>query len=176
MATNLLLTSNAQVLALINEDNVATVPGGGLILGTHVSFGVPAVNDHPGATTNTKLTVSSVVNSGYVGSVEVVYDRLDLSGFSAYGAAEVVIPENPTLQDVLNSFNQLYDANLELADIDQTVALPDPDFDGETYLLTANAASYAFRGTISVLLSLASTPLSDIITVTSLNGLEFPEA
>jgi len=174
MATDLSLTSSAQVLALINTDNVATVPAGGLILGTHVTFGTAAVNDNPGATTNTKLTVTSAVNSGYVGSVEVEYDRLDLVGFEAYGPAEIIIPDTPTLQDVIDAFNVLYESNLQLEDIDETVTLPEPDFDGETYTLTAKASSYAFIGTIDVVLSLASTPLSTIITNPVLNGLEFP--
>src|SRR5690606_846884 len=141
----------------------------------HIEFDVPAPNTDPEATTNTLLTVHSVVNSGYVGDVQVEYNRLDLDGFTQYGAAEIIIAEDPTHQDILDAFNQLYDANLQLEDIDQTVDLPVPDFDGEIYTLTAAPGSLAYIGTIDVLLSIASTPLSDVITTTVLSGLEFPE-
>lgn len=175
MATDLTLTSQAQVLALINADNAATVPVGGLLLTTHVTFGVPAVNAEGGGVGNTDLIVSSAINSGYVGDVEVNYNRLDLEGFTAFGPAEVIVTEEATLADVLTAFNALYSANLEMADVVNN-ALPEPDFDGENYTLVAAAGSLAYIGDIVVKLSVASTPLNTIITTTTLNGLEFPEA
>lgn len=169
MATNLLLTSAAQLLALINEENSTTLTE------SDVTFGLPSA--HGGANPgDTDVVVSAAANSGYTGTVTVNYNRLDLAGFSIYGAAEVFVPEGATVADIVAAFNALYEANLGVDDYDEAASAPVPDDDGENFTLVADANSLAYSGQIVIVVRLATVALSSVITTTNLDGLEFPPA
>lgn len=169
MATNLLLSSAAQLLALINEQNSTSLTA------SDITFGNPSV--HSGANPgDTDVVVSSAPNSGYTGTVTVNYNRLDLAGFSIYGDAEVFVPEGATVADIVAAFNALYDANLDISDYDEAASAPVPDDDGENFTLVADANSLAYKGQIVIVVRLATVALSTVITTTNLDGLEFPPA
>lgn len=172
MATDISLSSPAQLFALIAEDNVTTI--GSLVIGD-VSFGAPAVNNTGGGVGDTDVVVTAVANSGYSGNVTVNYNRIDLADFSTIGPAlEVTVGEGATVEDIVAAFNAQFGSNLDATDYDSGLSAPVPDDDGEPFTLVANATSLAYRGQISITVYLDSVALSTIITNTSLNGLELP--
>src|SRR5690606_4476850 len=82
---------------------------------------------------------------------------------------------NGNLNDVITAFNEYYDANLSLEeDIDNTTTLPDIDYIGKPYVLTAKEDSLAYQGTIELLVRYPSEQLNDVIVVTAYKGLTYP--
>ena len=171
MATDLSKSSANQLYDLILEDNTGATAAG--LTFAKVTFGAPA--DHAGANPgDTDVVVTAVANSGFSGDVTVNYDRLDLAGFTAYGAAEVTVAAGATVTDIVAAFNALYGAALDISDYDEGASAPIPDDDGEIFTLVADATSLAYKGSIAITVFLNSVALNTVITTTNLNGLEFP--
>ncbi len=168
MATDLSKNSDEQVLALINADNAINLNF------THISFAVPSSLQDDPENKNTQLTVSSVVNSGYKGSVDIKYNRLNLNGFLSYGEPIVVIPIDGDINDILDGFNELYGSNLDFTDIPFGMTLPAIDYEGKEVVLNALTGSYAFIGSITIFVKWPTEDLSTIIPNYHLIGLEFP--
>lgn len=167
-----LKSSAEQVYDLIKATNVATFPQVEVV---DLEYATPSalVGDPSGK--DTSLLVSAGVNTPYIGNVTVKYDRLDLAGFeSNYGSTTLIVPENATPAQIVAAFNAYYDAELDSSDYVNNAVPTPPDFDGETYTLVAAAGSLAYKGSVVLDIQLATTPLSSIITVTELDGLEFP--
>jgi len=165
METDLSKSSADQLLFLINES--ITAPD---LTFSDITLGTPTV----GVAKNTALVVSAVPNSGYSGSVEVQYDRLSLDGFEQYGPAEVIIPVNGTFDDVLDAFNALYGANLDYSDIPTGIDVSSANYAGVPFTINALTTSYAFQGSIDVVVRWPGVQLNTIIVDTHYTGLDFP--
>lgn len=166
MATDLSLSSDNQVLNLIKSSN-----NDADVSFSDVALGIPAPSE---GEKNTILTVSSIPNSRYTGSVDIEYDRLPLDGFLVYGPADLIIPPQGTLNNIVDGFNTLYGANLDYTDIPDNTDISSVDYDGATVTFTALSSSFAYIGDLAVSVKWESTQLSTIILVDMLDGLEFP--
>lgn len=170
----MLKKSAEQIYDLIKATNVVSFPQVDIVA---LTYGTPAVLTGDPSGKDTSLVVSAAVNTPYTGNVTIKYDRLDLEGFeTTYGATQLIVPEGATPADIVAAFNSHYECELESVDYQNNAVPTPPDFDGESYTLVAAAGSLAYKGDIVLSILLASTPLSEIITVTELDGLEFPEA
>ena len=159
------------VLDLINEDNNSA-----LAL-TVVSVALASAGSP--TTKNTLATVTSLPGSGYNGSVDLEYNRLAIGDFvDLYYPNGLLIPqgEATTLFDFLPEINAGLAVNLTAADLaDQPLA----DWEGipnETQEVNAAilAGSLVYTGTLTFTVDSNDIPMSSVITVTVLSGLNLP--
>jgi len=165
------------IFDLINFDNP-----GKTISSTVMGLGVPQAATGQNPVANTTLEVSALPNSGYTGEVAVNYNRLALDGFIAAagitGALEIPVGDAAKFADLIDEINTALGINLTADDyIDGDIG----DWEGtpnETKIIQipADADSYVFLESLSVTLTAEDIPLSDVITVTTLSGLNYPTA
>lgn len=164
------MKSAEQLLALINDTNSLN-----LTL-DDIQFGVPsvvsaeeqAVMEDPA---NTKIILTAKPNRYPIGTVEVVYDRIDLAEFETLAPAEgIVVPIPATHDSVLGAFNAFYYSNLSLEDIDLTVPLPTDFVEDEPLELKAATGSLAYRGSLILVVTPSERQLSDLLNNTDLPG------
>lgn len=154
---------------LINAENNAAVPYSAL------TVGAPAVNTDPAIAGDTLVTMTAKENSGYTGFVTASYSRLDLQ--QLFAGAEIVtlaISTNAeTTRQMVAAIREAYGINLYEEDIvDEPITYLE-DGTAQT-LIRAAEGSYIFAGQIDVAISPVSAELSSILTVTVLNGLNYP--
>lgn len=136
-------------------------------------FGNPEVIPVGPAGENTSLTITSKdIQSTYDGSVPVKYKRLDLADLGTLISTSIKGYNLDTIMDVANRLNQLHGLNFTTDDFDDG---PAGTVDGNgTVTLTAKATSFNWIGTIDFVVSQGARPLGDFLTVTNLNGLNYP--
>ncbi len=160
------MLSKDQVLALINQQ------AGLSLTWEQVEFGEPIAATGETPTRNTEMVITGIPNSGYKGSTTVYYDRIDLVEFETLESHKILqIEGEPTIEKILQAFNDLYGSNLQLDDIrdDHTIPL---DVDGGVeFILRAAAGSYAYRGNATMTLQPADVDLAVAIDDPMLNGL-----
>jgi hypothetical protein len=105
-----------QLLELINSNNPSIVP----FSTVNISFSEPVVDI--GDTWNTKITVSAIPSAGYVGSVDLYYNRIDIAEFGVgiwlFSDTQIT---NDSLIDLLNINRNAF---LLVSDI-EPIAIPD---------------------------------------------------
>lgn len=157
------------VLDLINFDNQSSLTA------SDIAFGIPAVNTDPTPPRNTKLTVTAEPNSGLAGSVEVQYDRVNLSLLAGTMSKEFSVGNATMISDIIPEINARYHVNLAADDyVDASL----PAFAGEPNEIlpvdvVAKAGSLVWIGTYQFNLRAEDIPLSMAITTTTLNGLNY---
>jgi hypothetical protein len=105
-----------QILALINNQNENTVP----FSLSNISFSDPiadSTTDH-----NTKITVESVAGAGYLGSVDLFYNRISLQQIGSF--IWLFSDEPFTPDSVLSILNDSRNAFLVSTDVEQ-LNIPD---------------------------------------------------
>ncbi|ANZ50330.1 putative virion structural protein [Erwinia phage vB_EamM_Phobos] len=179
-------TSDLLVLDFINEKN----PTAELEL-SKVSFDDPRAKTPEDATadgTNTDLTVKARKNSGYIGTQDVDYNRLDgvslFRNVTAY--LDVKLPKTTT--DLLTQLNAQYGLKLTADDIvpadipaDTNPPVTDPDAPDPVpvdHTITFAETCLAYIGTIPVKIGpkpQVGERLSLVIPNTKLDGLVYPD-
>lgn len=171
MKFDILKSGIANILALVNADN-----GQELTL-EQVSISAPAVFADEGGVNprNTQVVVSAVPGSGFAGSQTLRFTRIDLAGVSEQ-AVSIQLDDQSTVASIKAAIVD----QLALADSEVALSITEmPDFAESNEVvvqLSANEGSYGYIGSVSVTLVAPVVPdvqLSDVLTVTDLNGFEY---
>lgn len=136
-------------------------------------FGNPVVIPTGPAGENTSMTITAKdIQSTYDGSVPIKYKRLDLADLATLISTSIKGYNLDTVMDVANRLNQLHGLNFTEEDFTDG---PAGTVDGNgTVTLTAKATSRNWIGTIDFTVTQGARPLGDFLTVTTLNGLNYP--
>lgn len=136
-------------------------------------FGNPVVIPTGPAGENTSMTITAKdIQSTYDGSVPIKYKRLDLADLATLISTSIKGYNLDTIMDVANRLNQLHGLNFTEEDFTDG---PAGTVGGNgTVTLTAKATSRNWIGTIDFTVTQGARPLGDFLTVTNLNGLNYP--
>lgn len=105
------MSKYAKLLELLNADNPNPIP----FDTTNISISEPLVDI--GSDHNTKVTLSSISGTGFIGSVDVFYKRINLTEL---GTDIWLFSEVPFTQDIVMSIlNTTRDAFLVVEDLEQ---------------------------------------------------------
>lgn len=155
---------------LVNASNAAT----GLALTPgQVSFGevTPVAG---GAVEDTAVTVSSVTGSGYRGSVDLQYKRVNLGFMEDLAPGLVIETDVANTRELVGYLNEVFGINLQEEDLVSTAVpalIPDENTD---VVFAAAADSKIFCGETTIPLTKTLITLSTVILVTELDGLYAP--
>jgi Zn-dependent alcohol dehydrogenase len=171
MANRDFTKSDVQILLdQINEDNTSALT---IAL---VSFGAVATDN--GGVRNSKISATALAGSGYSGSVDFLYNRVDLATIPGARSTVFQAGDATNLSDLIDEINVAYQLNLTAADF---VDAPIPAFPGaephetQTIDLVAKAGSLIFVGTLTLTIDANDIPLSNVVTTTTLNGLTYTQ-
>lgn len=165
------------IFDLINYDNP-----GKTISSAVMALGVPLAAAGQNPVANTTLEVTALPDSGYTGAVTVTYNRLPLDGFIAAAGIQgsLILPVGDAINyaDLIPEINTALGINMTDADyvdgvIGEWAGVPN---ETKTIQIPASADSYVFLESLTVTMQAEDIPLSDVITVTTLSGLNYPEA
>jgi len=135
------------LLALIKQVNPLAAP----LTEQDITFSNPTPNSGvsaEGVSWNTKMTVSSVANTGYFGDVDVFFTRLDVD--ELYGALELLSELEPTSDEFLAFLNQNPSLTVAFPDL-QTIAIPSLNVgDIGSISVTADVNSLGVIGTTKI--------------------------
>lgn len=162
------MLSRDQVLALINQSS------GLSLTWEQVEFGEPVAATGETPERNTELVITGIPNSGYRGTATIMYDRINLAEFKPLVTEAVLqVDGEPTIEKLLASFNELFGSNLELEDIrdDHSIPTAAEIEDGLEFTLRAAAASYAYRGDVSLTIQPLDVDIDLAIEDKMLDGL-----
>jgi len=177
-------SSDLLVLDLINEKNTDAH----LEL-SKVTLGEPVANDgDDSADRNSKITLKARKNSGFVGTQDVTYDRLDGLALFRNVTAYLDVKEPTSTTDLLAALNSQYGLGIAVEDITPS-AIPagtnvpptnpdDPDPAPVDHDIVFKDNCFAFLGKIAV--KIGAKPqvgerLSLVVTNTQLDGLQYPD-
>ncbi|QVW55052.1 hypothetical protein pEaSNUABM29_00008 [Erwinia phage pEa_SNUABM_29] len=176
-------TSDLLVLDFINEKN----PQAELEL-SMVTLGDPTPITDEGADRNTGMRLTAKKNSGYIGTQDVTYDRLEGAALFRNVTAYLDVKLPKTSTDLLATLNKQYGLGITVDDITPAV-IPDntnppltnpddPDPAPVDHVITFNDGCYAYLGAIPV--KIGAKPqvgerLSLVVTETKLDGLVYPD-
>lgn len=151
---------------LINRTNGTSVPVEAL------NFGVPSLTRQ--SPNQTAVSVVAKDDSGYNGSVEVIYDRIPLS-FMGVNRPDLIIETHETSMHALIPFlNQVFGIYLTPDDIEDT-PIPVQEPDVYTHItIRAKEGSLVYTGEFDLIFTLPLIELSSLITTWMLDGLYPP--
>lgn len=154
---------------LINAENNSAVPYSALIVGT------PVVNEDSAVAGDTTVRITAKENGPYDGYVVASYNRLDLQElFATADIASLAVSANvQTTRQLVDAVREAYGIALFEEDVVDTPIEYLPDGTAQT-VLTATEGSYIYRGEIGVAISPVTAELSSVLSVTVLNGLNYP--
>ena len=160
------MLSKDQVLALINQSS-------GLSLTfDQVEFDVPIAATGETPERNTELVITGKFNSGFKGTATIHYNRIDLNEFLTLSPLPVIqIEGEPTVEKILDYFNTLYGANLQVEDVRDDLVMPVTLDEAEPFILSAAAGSYAYRGSVELTIQPADIDIDAAIADKMLDGL-----
>lgn len=171
MQIDLLESAAANVVALINDTNTTALTEAELTLGTPTTFATPAENGDR----NTGLTVTSKAGSGYTGAVDVRYNRLDISTYTAATEGlEYQLAEGDTLGDILSTVATALGVVEEAVELDIVEVPTVADGESVTINIAATTDSLLYVGQAAVTVFPSTTPLSSEIVTGDLNGFDQP--
>jgi len=148
---------------------------------TEVTFGTPQVLDGTwqGQLTsrNTGVRVTAKAGSPYQGSKPFSYDRLNLASlnatnFKGYQCSAYNVTSVHGLFPMIAHWTGILFGTDDLEDL----ALVDNGNNTQTATLKAKAGSLGWIGEATLIVSRGAAPLDQLLTVTSLNGLNYPTA
>ncbi|AWN08868.1 putative virion structural protein [Salmonella phage SPAsTU] len=176
-------TSDLLVLDFINEKN----PDAELEL-SKVTLGTPTPLTDEGADRNTGMTLTAKKNSGYIGTQDITYDRLEGTALFRNVTAYLDVKSPKTTTDLLATLNTQYGLKITEDDI-VPASIPDgtnppltnpddPDPAPVDHVITFKEDCYAYLGSIPV--KIGAKPqvgerLSLVVTQTKLDGLVYPD-
>ena len=139
-------------------------------------FSLPQVTAPPAdsdASYNTLITLSSNNPAApYIGSVDIKYNRLDLTDLETLIDIYVYSEKADTTYDVLEPLNNRYGLSLGSEDIED---LPCEEKDGYVLItLQAKSSSLGWIGTLKIPVAIGNLVLEDHLLETHLDGLKYP--
>lgn len=161
------------VLDMINDDN-----------GTHFTDATVSVAQSvtPPTTKNSAITVTALPGSGYTGSDELEYNRLDIAAYADIyfeDGLKIQLGDAGSVIDLLDEINTALGTGLaEGVDIaDQEI----PAWEGipnevKVIDVAVLATSLVYTGTLQFSVDANDIPLSSVITTKVLSGLNLPAA
>lgn len=169
MATNFKQSAHDILVDLVNASNAAT----GLALApSAITFS--AVTFAGGTPELTMVKASATTGSGYRGSVEVIYNRVNMSFMDTLAPLLVIETEAANIRDLAGYLNELFGIQLEAADLVDT-PVPELQSDVNTpVVFAADAASKIFVGQVTLQLTKPRIELASVVPVTTLDGLYAP--
>lgn len=137
-------------------------------------FGASTAIPLEGNTINTSLHIQSKsVQSPFAGEVTVKHTRLDLADLLVLVSADVSANNIGTTVDFALALNKVYGTNFTADDIESTpVTLTDGS---GNVTLVAKATSRGWIGSVTFRLTKGRIQLSEVITTTRLDGLDYPD-
>lgn len=169
MATNFKQSAHAILVDLVNASNAATSLA---LAPSAITFG--AVTAAGGTPEATKVTASATTGSGYRGSVEVTYNRVNMAFMDVLTPGLVIETEAANIRDLVDYLNDVYGIQLEAADLaDTAVPTLQPDVNTPV-VFAADAASKIFVGQVTLQLTKTLIELASVVPVTTLDGLYAP--
>lgn len=169
MATDFTKNADQIIIDLINEANATALTP------ADITFSVPTETES--GNRNTAITITAVANSGYTGTRDLTYDRVDLAQVPGSRNKEFNIGSVTSVFGLLPAINAAYGINLTEADVEDTAM---PTFEGTdplekaTLVITAKPGSLVYRGSVELVIDGNDVDLATLITVTELNGLNYP--
>lgn len=171
--------ANVLVLDLINAVNVDPVTQQPLALAPgEVVFGTPAVVANE-PEWNTQVLCTAANDSKYVGSVTLLYDRLDISVLFRNIKVNLDVQGATTTTDLLNRFNARYGLGVQPADIVPS-AVPPLTAENPSVNATITFADSCLVYFGSLVLTVGPDAavgerLNTVVTQTLLDGLHYPD-
>lgn len=153
------------LLDQINYDNNASAST------DDVTFGVPSANAS-GAARNTTLTISSVVGSGFTGSVDWQYNRVDISVVPGIRSKLITVPAGAVnISDLIPNINLAYGIQLLTTDIVDGVL---PTFSGvpnekHDFVLTMSATCLVYYNFVTLTAFQDGTAYAEVVTADGSN-------
>lgn len=172
MSTSLNKPSVDLIIDLINVANSTSLNS------TKISFEVPSVLSNDPNNHNTGVKVVAVKGSGYIGDVDVTYNRLDIGLLFKNIALNLDVAKPATTKDLLPKLNSKYGLGLTIDDIEDNAV--DMSGDGpHTHTIVMKVASLAYIGQVTT--TIGPDPevgerLDTVILQTNLNGLLYPNS
>lgn len=128
-------------------------------------------------TRNTAVRVTAKAGSPYQGTRQITYDRLDLASLTAanlpgFQCSAYNVTDVHSLLPMLQYWTGIQFTTDDL----ENNALVDNGDNTQTTLLKAKAGSLGWIGQASLTVSHGAAPIDALVTVTSLNGLNYPTA
>lgn len=168
MEINVSNTGVKNVIDLINHTNTTTFTEEDISLGSPEGWTDP--EEISGS--DTRVTVTAIEGSGFEGTVDVTYTRIDLDVLRDGAAVIYEMGESPTLETILTGVASLLGVNEEDVEL-SIVDVPAVEED-VVIQLTAVAGSYLYSGQCDVTLSRQQDPLGGEIASTDLGGFSYP--
>lgn len=169
MATDFTKSAQQILIDLINESNATALTV------ADVTFSAPTVQ--ASGNRNTGITITAVANSGYTGHRDLTYDRVDLAQVPGSRNKVFNIGSVTSALGLLPAINAAYGINLTADDVYDDAM---PTFGGtdpletEVFVLRAKPTSLVYRGQLELTMDGNDVDLATLITVTELNGLNYP--
>jgi hypothetical protein len=117
---------------------------------------------------DTVLTLRALPNSNFRGTLDVRYRRINIAELDIDTSLFVGVSDIVTTTDLLPTINTTYNLMLESADIiNEPLVANDLGY----CTLTISESSYLYYGAVEFFIP---TNLSNIITITTLSGLNYP--
>jgi hypothetical protein len=162
-------TPKAAIIGAIKALN-----GGVTLVESEYVFGNPVTVEPASDGTNTTITITAKDSaSTFDGSVTVRYTRLALPDLLKLVPSTLSIPPVTTVAGFAQAFNQVYGTAFEPADlIDGPIALQDG---AGQVTLKAQPTSLGWTGEVVFNILPGRVQIADVITVTTLPGLNFPD-
>lgn len=160
------------IIDLINVANSTSLNN------TKISFGAPSVLTGDPNNHNTGVNVLAVPGSGYIGDVDVTYNRLDIGLLFKNIALNLDVSAPTSTKDLLPLLNSKYGLGLTIDDIEDNAI----DMSGNaphSHVIVMKDSSLAYIGQVTT--TIGPDPevgerLDTVILTTNLNGLLYPNA
>ena len=172
--------SDVLVLDLINETNTDADTGVSIgITSGQVVFGKPTVvAPAEGIDWNTLMRVTATRSSPYVGSVDLLYDRLDIGKLFKNIAVNLDVKGATKTSDLLARLNTRYGLSIDAKEVvENTVATRDDDHPVVTHTIVIADTSMTYIGELAVTIGEdadVGERLNLVITKPRLDGLHYP--
>jgi hypothetical protein len=155
-------------------ESIKTLNSGVSLGRDEYNFGAPVSIPKEASGVNTSMTITSPgVSSPYAGEVTVKHIRLNLADLLILVPSEVAVSNIATTLAFAQALNKIYGLLFTADDIvNEPVTLPGGT---GTITLTALATSRAWVGSVTFNVIPGRQLLSDVITNTRLDGLDYPD-
>lgn len=172
--------SDVLVIDLINETNTDASTNVSInINSSQVVFGKPSkVEAGEGIDWNTQLRVTATRSSPYVGSVDLLYNRLNITKLFKNIAVNLDVKGATKTSDLLARLNARYGLSIDEKEVvENTVATRDDDHPVVNHTIVIADTSLTFTGTLDVTIGEdadVGERLNLVITKPKLDGLHYP--